>query len=227
MSLLQWIRTIVSGLRQRIFETAPSLMTPTLTSDFPAVRFRAADGQQWRIHPAEFGAWYFASMESHPEPADVGRFDLPAPMGTCYVGAYDDAVTMEASVLRGLSPEEQAQALADRKMSAMALDDFWGRRIADFASPDIERFGVPRAVEQLDRLEARPWAQAAYEAGFAGIRYRLRKDPDHRIGLALFGPAGPRTKPATQGEPQPFVVGQIHLAGELANGQFGGDPLAE
>jgi hypothetical protein len=79
----------------------------------------------------------------------------------------------------------------------------------------------------LDRPDARPWAQAAYEAGFAGIRYRLRKDPEHRTGLALFGPKGRGPKPETQGEPQPFGVGQIHLAGELANREFPGDPLAE
>jgi hypothetical protein len=198
-----------------------------LPHEFPQVRFAASDGQYWRVHPAGLGAWYFASIESHADPSEVGRFDLPAPMGTCYVGAFDDAVTMEAVILGGLSPREQQQAVADRDVSAMALDDFYDKPIADFVSPDVGRFGAPLAIERLDRPEARPWAQAAYEAGFFGIRYRLRKDPEHRVGLALFGRAGPGLKPLTQGAPQPFVVGQIHLAGELANRDFVGDPLAE
>jgi hypothetical protein len=81
----------------------------------------------------------------------------------------------------------------------MALDEFYDKPIADFTSPDVEQYGAPPAVELLDRRDARPWAQAAYEAGFAGIRYRLRKDPEHRSGLALFGPKGPGPKPQTQG----------------------------
>lgn len=198
-----------------------------LSSDFPQVRFTAADGQYWRVHRAGLGAWYFASIESHVNTEDIGRFDLPDPMGTCYVGAYDDAVTVEAVTLYNLSEQERQQALAGRNVSAMALDEFYDKPIADFTSPHLESFGVPPMIELLDRADARPWAQAAYEAGFAGIRYRLRKDPDHRVGLALFGPAGPRAKPPTQGDPQPFVVSQARLAQDLANRRFTGDPLAD
>jgi hypothetical protein len=168
-----------------------------LPSDFPQIRFTASDGQYWRVHPAGLGAWYFASIESHAKPEEVGRFDLPAPMGTCYVGAYDDAVTMEAVILKDLSPQERSEALADRNVSAMALDEFYDKPIADFTAPNVEQYRAPPAVEQLDRPDARPWAQAVYEAGFAGIRYRLRKDPEHRTGLALFGPKGPGPKPQT------------------------------
>jgi hypothetical protein len=224
--LLRWLHAIFSKLRRRLFEQRAA-SSRVLPSDFPQVRFTASDGQYWRVHPAGLGAWYFASIESHANPHEVGRFDLPAPMGTCYVGAYDDAVTMEAVVLKGLSPQEQREAVADRNVSAMALDEFYDKPIADFTSPDLEQYGAPRAVELLGRPDARPWALAAHKAGFVGIRYRLRKDPQHRTALALFGPNGPGPKPQTQGEPQPFVVGQIHLAGELANREFTGDPLAE
>lgn len=227
---LLWPHALISWLRRWLLSRRSPRATafsPVLPPEFPQVRFTASDGQYWRVHRAGLGAWYFASIESHPEPSEIGRFDLPAPMGTCYVGAFDDAVTMETVALRGLSPHHQQQAVAGRHMSAMALDDYYDKPIADFTSPEVTQFGVPPAVEQLDRADARPWAQAAYEGGFYGIRYRLCKDPEHRVGLALFGPAGPGGKPPTQGEPQPFVVGQIHMAAELAERGFSGDPLAE
>jgi hypothetical protein len=172
------------------------------------------------------GAWYFASAESHPSEDLIGRFDLHEPRGTCYVGTHDTAVAMEVLALAGLSPTEARDAVADRRVSAMALEAFYGKPIADFTSPLGEPFGAPAHIEQLKRADARPWAQAAWEGGFHGIRYRLKKDPEHRIGLALFGPAGPRDKPITQGDPQPFVVSQIHAASALAERPFRGDPLS-
>ncbi len=148
-------------------------------------------------------------------------------MGTCYVGYYDDAVAMEALSLRGLTPAQTMKAVSERNVSVMALDDFYDKPIADFTSPAVTAFGAPERIERLERHEARPWAQAAWAGGFHGILYRLRKDPDHRNGLALFDAAGPREKPASQGPPQPFVVGQIHVVADLASRPFGGDPLAE
>ncbi len=201
-------------------------MIPPLPTDFPYVTFEPSDGQQWRVH-GELGAWYFASVESHPDDASSGRFDLHDPLGTCYVGTHDTAVAMEVLALAGLSPKEAQDAVADRRVSAMALDAFYGKSIADFTSPLVEEFGVPGHIEQLERADARSWAQAAWDGGFHGIRYRLTKDPEHRFGLALFGPAGPRDKPITQGDPQRFVVGQIHAASELSERPFRGDPLGE
>lgn len=197
-----------------------------LHTDFPHVKFSASDGQHWRVHGKGCGAWYFASVESHPGEDSIGRFDLHEPLGTCYVGTHDTAVAMEVLALAGLLPTEARDAVADRQVSAMALDAFYGKPIADFTSPLVERFGAPAHIEQLERADARPWAQAAWDGGFHGIRYPLKKDPEHRSGLALFGPAGPRDKPITQGDPQPFVVGQLHSASELAERPFRGDPLS-
>ncbi len=143
------------------------------------------------------------------------------------MGTHHTAVAMEVLALAGLSPSETQEAVADRQVSAMALDEFYAKPIADFTSRLAVRFGAPAHIEQLDRADARPWAQAAWDGGFRGIRYRLKKDPERRFGLALFAPAGARAKPVTQGEPQPFVIGQIHAASEPPQRHFRGDPLSE
>jgi len=201
-----------------------------LPADFPHVTFSASDGQQWRVHDKGREAWYFASVESRSDGAPTGRFDLHDPHGTCYVGSYDIAVAMEVLSLAGLSPQEAQDAVVDREVSAMALDAFCGKPIADFMSPLVEQFGAPAYIEKLEHSDTRPWAQAAWDGGFHGIQYRLEKDPEHRVGLALFGRAGPRNKPINQGAPQPFVVGQIHAASELASQTdrpLPGDPLSD
>ena len=147
------------------------------------------------------------------------------------MAVHDDGARGHAP--QDLTPVEVQAAAAQRHMSAMALEQWCGRPIADFTSARLTELGVP-LLREISRAEARPWAEAAHAAGFDGILYALRRDPEHRPGLALFGKAGPMEKPVGQGAGQPLVIRYLREAVELANHDdgrsqcnFGGDPLAE
>jgi hypothetical protein len=108
----------------------------------------------------------------------------------------------------------------------MPLDRYYGRRVADFSSPAARYLGAPRNFDQLIREEARPIADRAHAAGFAGILYRLHQDPERRLGLALFGPAGPLDpEPANQPPPVWLVTGLRNEFLELFDGEYRGDPI--
>jgi hypothetical protein len=106
----------------------------------------------------------------------------------------------------------------------MPLDRWYGTRIADFASPLAVDHGAPSDIAALSRRDARPWANAARTCGFTGILYRLREDPQHRVGLALFGDAGEHP-PANQVAPVGLPVGLRREMQDLFHGEFRGDPL--
>lgn len=156
---------------------------------------------------------------------NVGRFDLAAPHGTLYVGDHLGGVAPEAVREPDVTAAESQRAYNDRRLSAMPLDRFYGTRIADFTSGAVRYFSVPVGVASLTRAEARPWARAAHAGGFGGILYRLRDDPERRLGLALFGDAGPADAPDTQPFPQPLPVGLRQEVLRLFEGGYRGDPL--
>ena len=71
----------------------------------------------------------------------------------------------------------------------------------------------------LDRDQARARAEPARRGGFAGLLWRLRDDPQRRLGMALFGPVGaPARVPPHQPAQQPQPVGPRHELTDLFNG---------
>ena len=177
------------------------------------------------MHSAAHGAWWFSSCD-HPARAEpqIGRFDLPTPFGTCYLGAYLAGSASES--LREADVDAAAAQLAAnaRHLSQMPLDRWYGKPIADFTSREAERHGAPADIAALPRSEARPWARAACAVGFAGVLYRLREDPARRFGLALFGDAGEHPPPGTVAA-VPLPVGLRHELEDLFEGEYRGDPL--
>lgn len=157
-----------------------------LPDGFPSSIPDPSWGHWWRIHWKEHTPWFFASDDGErPEP-NVGRFDLPLALGTCYVtveplpGMAEHLRTPDVS-----APEAQISA-NQRALSDMPLNPWFGKRLADFASPDVAESGGPADVALLSRAEGRRWALAAQATGYSGIRYRLGQDPCRRLGLALF-----------------------------------------
>jgi hypothetical protein len=197
---------------------------PSLT-EFPSIILSPEFGQWWRIHGAEHGPWWFASSDDEGRAEhQIGRFDLPSPDGTCYLGAYLSSAAAESLLTTGVDHAEAQKAADQRRLSAMPLDRWYGERIADFTNEDVVSFGAPADIAGEDRASARPWALAVRAAGFAGIHYRLREDPLHRSGLALFGDRGEHPAP---NQPPPVVL-PVGLRNELSvlfDGEYRGDPL--
>jgi hypothetical protein len=133
-----------------------------------------------RIHRADRQACFYSSDGS-------GRFDLAPPLGTCYFG--DDPLASFVEVFREAAVV--AESLVVTKALSL-LQSSHERRLADVAHARSRRFGITgeiHATTDYDLTQA--WAAAFRQAGFDGIRYRVRHDPaQDLIGLALFGPAG-------------------------------------
>ena len=141
--------------------------------------------------------WYFDSSPN-------GRFNLPAPRGTCYlaetaVGAFLETLGRQGRVI----PQSQVDL---RALSQLAVHGAY--RVADCTVARARGFGITagiHAMEDYGRTQA--WARAFAEAGFEGVRYRISHDPRATgIGIALFGSAGEASWPAAPWAPIPRAL---------------------
>lgn len=139
----------------------------------------------FRIHPVGRRPWWFSSDGQ-------GRFDLPAPAGTCYLALSPLGAFVE--VFRDFtlvaSADVAARVLSALRSPADAV-------LADCTSPRARGFGVSAAIHSTaDYDTTQAWAQAFRNHGFAGVRYLCGHDPSQReIGIALFGDAGEADRP--------------------------------
>lgn len=196
-----------------------------ISEGFPYVTVTPSCGQWWRVHSASNGPWWFASSDDpERDESQIGRFDLPTPFGTCYLGAYLAGAAAKSLRESVVSHAKAQEAASERRLSQMPLNRWYGCRLADFTWPGTAAGDAPPDIATLDRGDARQWAAAAHAVGFAGILYRLREDPHRRQGLALFSAAGEHAAP-DQPSPQPLPVGLRHELVDLFDGELRGDPL--
>ncbi len=134
----------------------------------------------FRIHARGRSPWWFSSLLT-------GRFDLPAPGGTCYLAHSPAGAFVE--VFRDFSLVASAD-IAVRVVSTVHPQA--DLVLADYASSRARGFGVTAAIHTTrDYAVTQAWASALRDQGFGGIRYLLGHDPSAReIGVALFGAAG-------------------------------------
>lgn len=176
---------------------------------FPRRTLRAG-GHWFRQHRervgADRGAWFFASCP--PGVEGEGRFDLPAPHGTCYLattskGAVNELIGPEAAV-RGWV---DADLVAGRVVSRLLLPG--EVRAANVSSERAADFRVTRElVTTEDYGLSQHWAKTFHKAEFGGIVTELRFTPGPTRGLALFGAAG-IPDPLFFGDPEPRPVRPI------------------
>ena len=140
--------------------------------------YRRLDGRRVR------SPWYFSCAGS----SSSGRFDLPAPRGTCYFASTAVGAWLEvfggADVVAASDVRRRSLATAERTGAPLTLADLASRRSAvagvtlDLTATDD--YAAPQAV-----------ALAASDRGRHGIRALLRRDPSGSShGLALFGTGG-------------------------------------
>jgi len=132
--------------------------------------------------------WWFASAET--EAALGGRFDLPSPMGTCYLATRPEAAVLEALQMRLTllpAPELRARRLA----TCTAPDDapdaamLTARRLAG-------EWGITAELwAGRDRALTRRWAQAIRRDGWWALYAGVSHDPSGRLrAVALFDHQG-------------------------------------
>jgi hypothetical protein len=165
---------------------APSLSEPPPVerlASFPVWHVHAGT-RLWRVTRAGNGPWWFSSDGS-------GRFDLPAPRGTCYL-ADDPAVALLES-FGPLWPElGVSRAVVDqRRLWDVALPE--QADAADATVRAARSFGVTAELGTITPYDLpHRWAAAFAAAGFDGVRARARHDPGGGRVLAWFGAAGER-----------------------------------
>lgn len=203
-----------------------------LPQGFPSFELGPSFGRWWRYHRVGNSAWYFASSDAldraSVDPEDIGRFDLSGGFGTCYLGEYAGGTLSEVLRETGVAAAAAQEAANERRMSAMAVDCYYGRSIADFTSGAARYFGLPVDFDNdnFTRARSRPFAEQAVAAGFVGVLYRLHQDPEHRLGLALFGNSGPLDpEPSDQPAPTGLPAGLRNELRGLFKGEYRGDPI--
>jgi len=120
-----------------------------------------------------------------------GRFDLPAPCGTCYLACDPLAALLELFGADRLGGLVSAEFLAQRRLRELRIPR--DLTAADLTSRRAAGFGITSEIGTIVPYEEpQAWAASLHGAGFEGLVYWLRHDPSGVEGWALFGPAGER-----------------------------------
>lgn len=128
--------------------------------------------------------WFFSSAS--------GRFDLPAPHGTCYFSDRRYGAWLE--VFRGCGYVDRADV--ERRRLLVATRTGRRLRLANLRAAQARPFGVTAdLVAGDDHSRPRQWAVALQTVGFEGVVGTIRHDPTlaARI-MALFGRGGPQAR---------------------------------
>ena len=120
-----------------------------------------------------------------------GRFDLPAPEGTCYLagtltGAFVE-VFQRWIAQRIPIPRSEVEARQASRLFVPHRVEF-----ADCTNPRALEFGATGEIHATpDRRLTQAWAAAFRAAGFGGVRYFVSTSPAMNLaGIALFGEDG-------------------------------------
>lgn len=160
---------------------------PSVLAALP--RFRLAGLVLHRVYRHDRRSpWWFASAPTDPD--DGGRFDLPAPRGTCYLGTTVAAAVLEAlqDLGGGLLPEAELRA---RRAARVAVPH-GAPPAAHLTARTSRARGVTAALwAGDDRALTQQWAAALARGGWLALRCGLQHDPTgHLRGVALFDDAG-------------------------------------
>lgn len=153
--------------------------------------------------------WWFASAPGSAAGSDGGRFDLPPPDGTCYLGTSAAAALLEAfqDFGEGLLPDAELRRrlLAEVPVPESAPPAAW------LSAARARGLGVTAALWAGERSAlTRRWAVALRRAGWRALFAGIQHDPSGRLrGVALFDAAGehaPYDDPAAW----PWTAHELH-----------------
>lgn len=153
---------------------------------FPAYHL-AAGRELHRAHHRSRGPWWFSSTG--------GRFDLPAPRGTCYLADGPLAALRErlGPVLADCTSVPRS-LLEETLVSRLRVPG--ARRVADLRAARASVFGVMRELETMVPYAVpQAWARGLHSAGLEGVRYGPRFSTGPASSYAVFGEAGPADWP--------------------------------
>lgn len=175
----------------------------------------------WRIRAADGTArpdpWWFTSVPNSNSngnsTGDGGRFDLPAPMGTCYTATQPIAAVLEAlqMVLTNLPRDE----LTLRRRAEIAAPEDAPSAARLTARAGAGRYGITAALwAGSDRALTQRWAAALRRDGWWALYGGIPHDPAGRLrSVALFDHGGAHAP--TAGGQWVYTVASLEDDGQL------------
>lgn len=159
--------------------------------------------------------WWFASRPA--DPSLGGRYDLPDPMGTCYLATSPVAAALEA--LQAQLTNLPAGELRVRRLATVRAPDD-APDAADLVAPVTAGRGVTAALwAGPDRHLTQRWAAALRRDGWWALHSGVQHDPAGLLrSVALFDHAGqhPPTHGGTWRVRTARLDRSLDLAGDLA-----------
>jgi len=142
-----------------------------------------ATSTMYRAHHVSRGAWWFDSSRS-------GRFNLRAPLGTCYA-----ATKMETAVREKVRDEVAESGVVSRALAesfvVSILDAPVDFTCASVSSAGAVRHGLVRELVTMDDYAVpQEWAEVLHANMFDGIYYASAYTTGGPTALALFGDRG-------------------------------------
>lgn len=165
----------------------------------------------WRLDGSGDPWWYASVPDDDDDPG--GRWDLPAPMGTCYtatsaVGAVLEALQAHLVNLPRAELRTRRRAQIDAPPDAPDAADVTDRQLAGRGVTASLWAGVDRALTQR-------WAAAFRRDGWWALHGGIQHDPSARLrAVALFDTAG--AHPPTTGSGWAYTTATLHDDGDLA-----------
>lgn len=172
--------------RQRMVQHGP---TPGAHLALAPVAEYEQGHEFFRAHSQQFGPWFYSSSMQ-------GRFDLPAPKGTCYLASNPGAAVREVLGDRLSQGRRIPISLTEgRVISRMPLPA--PVRSANVSHDDAFTLGITGELTSMPHYDVpQAWASAFYAAGFDALTYRPRFSPGDSLALALFGEAAEHQAPS-------------------------------
>jgi hypothetical protein len=169
-------------------------------ADLKGIPTSAPTGTRWyrehgfRSGVTDGGCWYFAPLPTDPD--DGGRFDVPAPEGTCYFGNRERVAALERV---GRFTAERKAVPADlvegRVVTTIETGELPSKVVNLLARRAATHFGVTGELFTMsDHAMGQVWAAAIGAAGHHGLIYTPRFSPGEKA-IAVFGPQGPHPQP--------------------------------
>lgn len=156
------------------------------------------------------GCWYFASLPA--DPAAGGRFDLPAPDGTCYFANKPRVAALErVGRFTAQHKPVPADLVAARIVTSVATSTLPAKAANLTAARAATHFGVTGELFTTpDYTIGQAWAAAVHDHRHEALTYTPRFSPGERA-IAVFGPSGPNPRPVQSVQP----LGQVLQAARI------------
>jgi RES domain-containing protein len=152
------------------------LSTPPPAPDLTRLpRHTLAEARLHRVYRrGRASPWWFASVPAVP--AAGGRFDLPAPLGACYLASSVAAGVLEAlqGFGRGLLPDVELR----NRVCAEVVAPESAPAAAQLTSARARGLGITAALwAGLDRALTQRWALQLHRAGWRALWTGIQHDP--------------------------------------------------